>query len=159
QAQDVMVTLTIIRVRQIDNVDDTRPGEFYAKVRVGAKSFPKTDHREDDGDVTPNWRFREGVAAGSTGPHSIAIWDHDYPDADDHCDVSPLDGKKTLQISYDLSTGRIGGDVSGNESEVIHARGEGDSDSVEIWFRLTQSPAPPPPVERADPPNRPSCGS
>jgi hypothetical protein len=77
QAQSVMVTLTIIRVRQIDNVDDTRPGEFYAKVRVGAKSFPKTDHREDDGAITPNWRFREGVAAGSTVPISIAKGDVD----------------------------------------------------------------------------------
>jgi hypothetical protein len=159
RAQGVMVTLTILRVRQIDNVDDTRPGEFYAKVRVGAKSFPKTDHREDDGNVLPNWTFREGVAAGSTVPISIAIWDHDYPDADDHCDVSPVDGKRTLELSYDLATGRIGGDVNGNEDAVIHARGAGDSDRVEIWFRLTQSQAPPPPVRRGDIPAGPSCGS
>jgi hypothetical protein len=159
QAQSVGVTLTIIRVRQIDNVDDTRPGEFYAKVRFGARAFPTTDHREDDGDISPNWIFRKGAAAGSIISISIAIWDHDYPDADDHCDVSPVNGKKTLEISYDLSTGRIGGDVSGNEGEVIHARGGGDSDRVEIWFRLTQSPAPPPPVRRGEIPDRPSCGS
>jgi len=166
QAQSVMVTLTIIRVRQIENLEGAKPGEFYVKVRIGARNFAKTRHRKDRRDAWPNWppgtpptfpsdphrkdgrnvsrnwTFNQSATRNSTVPISIAILERHAPDADGHCDVSPAHGKRTLEISYDLATGRISGDVTGNEGALIHARGEGESDSVEIWFRLTQSPAP-----------------
>ena len=161
QAQDVIVTLTIVRVRQIDNVDDTRPGEFYAQVRMGRRVFPKTGHREDDGDVSPNWTFRYAVAPGSEVPLRIQILDHDDPDPDDLCNLSPVANKKTLEIYYDLRTGQISGDITGGEGDLIHVRGAGNSDRVHMWFRLTQSRVPPPPAQTASPENLPgsSCGS
>ena len=162
RARDKRVTLTITRVRQIDNIDATKPGELYAKVHIGEKSFPKTGHREDDGDVSPNWTFNNAAAENSTVGITIAIFDHDAPDADDHCDVSPVDGKKTLEIRYNLRTDQVTGDVGGHGGELIHARGRGDGNRVEMWFRVTQTDAPPPPaigIHPGDLPPRPSCGS
>lgn len=153
RAQEVTLTLTITRVKQTDNVDDTRLGEFYAKVKIGGVAQPQTGHREDDGDVSPNWRFSRSAALNSTVPFQIDIWDHDSPDPDDHCDVSPVHGKKALEISYNLRTGQISGDVTGACGDLIHARGAGDSDRVEIWFRVTRAgscQAPPPPVRTAE---------
>src|SRR5262245_31488393 len=140
QAQNMLVTLTITRVRQIDNVDYTRAGEFYARVKMRRMDLPRTRHRDNDGDVSPDWTFRQGARAGSRVPIWIHIYDYDDPGRDNHCDVSPIGGRKGLEIFYDLSTGRIGGDVAGREGDLIHARGAGDSNRVEIWFRLTQSP-------------------
>lgn len=161
RAETVTVTVTIVRVRQIDNVDDTRPGEFYARVRIGERSFPNTSHREDDGDVTPNWAFSYPSREEATVPIWINILDHDSPDSDDHCDASPVNGRKTLVLHYNPRLRQVTGDRDGGEGELIHAVGAGDSDRVEVWFRVTHSPAPPPPargVNRDDLP-RTSCGS
>ena len=161
RAETVTVTVTIVRVRQIDNVDDTRPGEFYARIRIGERASSNTPHREDAGDVTPNWAFTSSSPEETTVPIRIAIFDHDWPDSDDHCDVSPVNGRKTLDINYTPRLRQVTGDVDGWEGELIHAVGAGDSDRVEIWFRVTHSAAPPPPATGVNPDDLPrtSCGS
>jgi hypothetical protein len=130
------ISLTIIRVKQIDNVDDTRGGELYAKVRMQGQSFPKTGHREDRRDVSPNWTFLTVAPENVTFWIEIDIYDEDWPDPDDHCDASPRYGK-TLLMNYNVATGSIGGgEITGSSGEVIHVRGARDSDRVEIWFQI-----------------------
>lgn len=133
------ISLTIERVKQIHNVDDTRSGEFYAKVKMHQQSFPKTGHREDDGDVSPHWTFITVAPENLTLWIYIAIYDHDWPDPDDHCDASPVKGGKTLRISYNVRTEEIRGDVTGHGGDLIHTRGAGDGNRVEIWFRITRA--------------------
>jgi hypothetical protein len=145
-ARSVTITLTIAEVLQIDNVDDTRPGEFYATVAIGNGGYWTTDHAEDMSRVFPNWTFRHGADAAALVPIVIEIRDHDWPDPDDKCDVSPTPGRKTLRINYNVATGQISGDVNGVDGELLSATGAGDSDRVRIRFRVTQSPAPPPPA-------------
>ncbi len=162
QARVKKLTLTITRVRQIDNLDSSRPGELYAKVQIGNRAFPKTGHREDDGDVSPNWTFVSAADENSPVRITIGIFDHDDPDADDHCDVSPVDGKKTLEIFYHLRTDQVAGDVVGHGGELIHVRGRGDGDRVEMWFRVSQTDPPAPPargIHPGDLPSQVSCGS
>jgi hypothetical protein len=131
------ISLTILRVKQIDNVDDTRGGELYAKVRMHGQSFPKTGHKEDRRDVSPNWTFITVAQENLTFWIDIDIYDEDWPDPDDHCDASPLNGWKTLRMNYNVATGTIGGGaITGSSGEVIHVRGARDSDRVEIWFRI-----------------------
>ena len=161
-AGDKKITLIITRVRQVDNIDYSRPGELYAKVEIGSRALPKTGHREDDGDVSPNWTFISVADENSTVRITIGIFDHDAPDADDHCDVSPVDGKKTLEIFYNLRTNQITGDVVGHGGALIHARGRGDGNRVEMWFRISQTDPPPPPargIHPGDLPSQASCGS
>lgn len=134
------ISLTITRVRQIDNVDDTRGGEFYAKVKMHGQSFPKTGHQEDRRDVSPNWTFITVAPENVTFWIEIDIYDQDWPDADDHCDASPLHRWKTLRMNYNVATGTIGGGaITGESGELIHVRGAGDSDRVEIWFRIQKA--------------------
>lgn len=161
-ARSKKITLIITRIRQIDNIDYSRPGELYAKVHIGSRTLPKTGHREDDGDVSPNWTFVSAADQNSTVKITIGIFDHDAPDADDHCDVSPVDGKKTLEILYNLRTDQVTGDVGGHGGELIHARGRGDGNKVEMWFRISQTDPPPPPARGIHPedlPSHASCGS
>ena len=140
------ISLTITRVKQIDNVDDTRGGELYAKVTMYQQSFPKTGHREDRRDVSPNWTFMTVAPENVTFWIIIDIYDEDWPDPDDHCDVNPLRHWKTLKLRYNVATGRFGDDengmsagVSGTSGELIHVRGAGDGDRVEIWFRILKT--------------------
>lgn len=133
------VSLTITRVKQIDNVDDTRGGELYARVTMHGQSFRRTGHQEDRRDVSPNWTFITVAPENMTIWIIIDIWDEDWPDPDDHCDASPLHGWKTLKMTYNVATEAIGGHIEGRGGDLIHVRGEGDSDRVEIWFRITRA--------------------
>lgn len=133
------ISLEIVRVKQISNVDATQGGEFYARVRINGQSFPKTGHREDKRDVRPGWTFVAIVRESRGVPISIDIWDQDFPDSDDHCDASPVDGRKRLSILYNVTTGDISGDATGHGGDLIHVRGAGDGNRVEVWFRVLQS--------------------
>jgi len=133
------ISLEIVRVKQIDNVDATKGGEFYARVRINGLSFPKTGHREDRRDVRPGWTFVAIVREIPGVPISIDIYDQDFPDSDDHCDASPVDGRKRLSISYNVTTRDISGDATGHGGELIHVRGAGDGNRVEVWFRVSQA--------------------
>ena len=131
------VTLTILQYQQIDAPDDRLGGEFYPKVEIAGHRFRSPDHREDTMRDAPNWRFTRGVDTDNPVPIRIGMWDHDWPDADDHLDVSPVDGHRSLQISFDPRTGRISGDVFGFAGQAIPAVGRGESDRVRIVFRVT----------------------
>lgn len=133
------ISLEISRVKQIDNVDATQGGEFYARVRINGVSFPKTGHREDKRDVRPGWMFVTIVREIPGVPISIDIYDQDFPDSDDHCDASPFDGRKSLHVSYNVTTGDISGDATGHGGDLIHVRGAGDRNRVEVWFRVLQA--------------------
>jgi hypothetical protein len=135
------VYLTINRVEQIDRPEDAFAGQadYYAKVRIDGAAFSKSKHREDQRVVTPNWFF--GFAFSNitdrTVPIQVEIWDHDSTSADDMCDISPVAGKRRLDLTYDTATGRIAGDVGGTRDVPIAVRGVGDSDRAAIQFTIT----------------------
>lgn len=137
---DRTVTLTITRVKQIDRPDGFLGGQadYYAKVRMDGV-WMKSGHRDNVPEWRPNWIFRRAAAGGSVMPIRIDLWDHDSTSGDDHCDINPTRNKKRLDLNYNLSTGRITGDVTGNRGDLLHARGSGDSDRAEIWFRINHA--------------------
>ena len=134
---DQIVTVTIRRVRQIDRPDGFLGGQadYYAKVRMDGV-WMKSGHRHNVPDWRPNWIFRRAVARNSTVPIRIELWDHDSTSGDDECDINPTRGKKRLDLNYRLSTRRITGDLTGTSGTVFRARGAGDRDRAEIWFRI-----------------------
>lgn len=141
RSDDTTVKLTITRVRQIDNPDSGSPfagtGDYYARVSIGGVKLPRTSHRDNKRDVTPNWTFERGAAANSVVPISIRIWDHDSFSDDELCDASPINSKRQLDIFYNLRTGQITGDVTGTRGALINAQGAGESNRVALWFRVT----------------------
>jgi hypothetical protein len=48
--------------------------------------------------------------------------------------VGPTDGQRDLLIHFDGQ--RITGDVQGVVGDLLHAKGSGDEDRVEVWFRI-----------------------
>jgi len=136
------VYLTIQRVKQIDDPDPSvfqGPGDYYANVRMSNAWFAPSKHEDDRAEVSPNWLFGLGISSGShlTIPIRIEIWDHDSLSSDDQCDVSPVVGRKALNINYNTATGQITGDVSGTRDTPITVQGAGDSDRVKITFIVT----------------------
>lgn len=134
------VYLTIQRVRQIDDPDPglfAGDGDYYAKVRMSGSWFEKSEHKDNRANPAPDWVFGLAFSSDShrTIPIRLQIWDHDVV-FDDQCDVSPVAGKKSLDIKYNTATGQITGDATGTRDTPITVRGAGD-DRVEVTFVVT----------------------
>lgn len=137
------VYLTIQRVRQIEDPD---PGlfqgsaDYYARARIGGQWLARTRTRDDTSQFSPNWLFGFAFSNNShqTIPIRIELWDEDGVfNGNDLCDISPVAGKKGLEIRYNTATGQITGDVTGMRDSSITVRGTGDSDKAEITFMIT----------------------
>ena len=137
---DATVTLTIKRVRQIDNPEGWFQGDadYYAKVRMDGAST-KTSHRHNVKDWEPNWTIKRGAVDNGRLPITIELWDHDSTSGDDMCDINPLAGKKQLDLNYNLANGQITGDVTGTSGSLLNVRGAGDSNRAEIWFTINHA--------------------
>jgi predicted acylesterase/phospholipase RssA len=149
-------TLVIEGVRRAGDADpdDGSSGDYYARVKWGHHDWKKTKHYEDDRDVSPNWRFEDVF-----GEILIEIKDYDQPEhEDDVCDASTRrgDGRdesldeswqdpRLLRIDLDprrftdaRNPGRfpILGDGYGQIGDLITVTGVGESDPVEVSFRI-----------------------
>lgn len=138
------VYLTIHRVRQITDPDPgffQGEGDFYARVRMSGVGFSRSKHEDNRFDVSPDWFF--GFAFSShrhrTIPIRIEIWDDDSLSGDDKCDVSPVQGKKELDIRYDTATGQFTGDVTGTRDtpRSVFGEGGGEENRVAMTFSIT----------------------
>ncbi len=136
------VYLTIQNVRQIDDPD---PGvfqgtaDYYARVRMSGSGFSKSKHEDNVSNPSPGWLFGLGFSNDDDQriPIRLEIWDHDALSGDDLADLSPVSGRRHLDIVYDTATGQISGDVSGARDIPITVQGAGESDRVEVTFVVT----------------------
>src|SRR5688572_19598806 len=115
QAHDVTISyMVFVRVHKVDErscVDSCGNADFYAIFEVEGQAIdgqsPKTNHISNASHITPDWHFRVGKSSSHLIdqylPVSIAIWDSDWPDADDHVDITPGNGSKTLHMLVHLS--------------------------------------------------------
>jgi hypothetical protein len=138
------IYLTIQRVRQITDPDPgpgQGAGDYYAKVRMSGAWFARSKDEGNSADVSPDWLF--GFAFSSDThqrvPIRIEIWDHDPLSDDDKCDVSPVSGKRELDIRYDTATGQFTGDVTGTRDapRSVFGEGGGEDNRVEMTFVIT----------------------
>lgn len=136
-AGDVKVTIT--HVESIDDVDPA-PGQgqadFYARITIDDefKSFATV---EGNSSHSPNWSLTNSVV-GTTVKIRILLYDEDTGPAapDDLCDIDPGNDRKGLDITYNLKTGKITGDVSGDRGVVRTVSGANDSDRCRISFKV-----------------------
>jgi hypothetical protein len=145
-ARSVKITLTITELLKRDNVDGTHPSDFYASAKLGQRDSETKGYVANADHIFPNWTFEQDADADAIVPILITIRDYDPAVRDVLCDVSPVYGKKALQLYYHVATGQISGDVEGADNQILSAQGMGDDHRVLIWFRVTQSEAPPPPA-------------
>ncbi len=58
------------------------------------------------------------------------------PSSDDRCDINPRPGATDINITYNLHTGAITGDVTGIRRRLISVHGGGDAKRAQIWFTV-----------------------
>lgn len=133
------VKITITRVRSVDDVDPG-PGQgeadFYARIELDDK-FRSFGTIESENSPQPNWSLSNTVVGETVRIH-ITLFDEDTGLAapDDVCDLDPASGRRALDVTYNLRSGRVTGDATGDRGEEITVRGGGDSDRCEITFKV-----------------------
>jgi len=143
-----VVTITIIHVHGLDNMDVDSPPDFYADVYVNGvkKSSGVWDH--DNHDVYPNWVQTWFVTYDTTSPNkpvTISIRDKDFSN-DDTADVSRRLNKNPCDLVLNMETGiwtgddRFTGDVAPGYTsgeELPDGSSGHDEDDAQQWFSLT----------------------
>ncbi|MEM8639921.1 MAG: S8 family serine peptidase [Cyanobacteria bacterium P01_G01_bin.54] len=135
------ITVTIHRIREIDNVDRLNDADFRATVRINGQTVVSPVWEEDN-DVNPNWKATQRVTA-TTIPITINVEDDDgwrYQEID----VDPTGGN-TLTVEYNLLTGEITGPgINGQPGEQLFAQGNdnGSDDDAQIWFSIDANTPP-----------------
>lgn len=142
---DQRATVLISRVRQIDNLDPdafffTNRADFYPKVSIDRRSFSKDPIGGQD-DVSPDdWFFNNQVSQRFV-PITISLFDSDSGSSDEHVDINPASGRKSLDLTYDMVTGVVR-DADTNEvyasspGQTISLQGAGDGDRGAIEFKI-----------------------
>ncbi len=97
---------------------DPNGADLSINVRIGAKT--QTRHLGADKNLHLGLEpFYLENFAGSVVPIKIDCYDRDNPDPDDMGVMSPVPGKTSLHFYFDMRTGRIMGDITGEEGEII----------------------------------------
>jgi Ca2+-binding RTX toxin-like protein len=146
---DRPVTVSIKRMKEIDNLDgpDTpffsNDADFQSFVTIDGRSFSgKKFEGKNNLDPGTAWTFTNGVS-GQFVPMTIEVLEIDDPEQDDRVDINPQSGKKNLNLTLDLLTGRItnsdNGQFLGMTNQTITLRGAGDTDRGEISFVVSGS--------------------
>ncbi|HMS56811.1 MAG TPA: hypothetical protein PKA27_15570 [Fimbriimonadaceae bacterium] len=141
-AKSHMVTVTVHRVAQIDNLDkmdvDPDRADFYAQIWIDGQPYESKNFSFDDG--RPYWTFTAEASSNSV-PIRIKLLDDDggLEEQDDFVDINRRKGKKDLDFHFNRKSGRITGDVRGRENRMVHSWGDGDNDKGQIWFTVSAS--------------------
>ncbi|MGC4047580.1 MAG: hypothetical protein QM758_27615 [Armatimonas sp.] len=144
------------------DVDTGSQADFYAVLDFGGRRTVTSPIIGGD-DVTPNqvvpncWFFPRRVSYGTARlPLHLELWDYDdfLNGGDDLIDIHSGDNKRVLDLSYDLGTNQVTGDLTGSGGQdapvIVSSTGSGrsktDGDwpkaSVQLQFQRWPSVAP-----------------
>jgi uncharacterized repeat protein (TIGR01451 family) len=146
----IPVAVTIYRLMEIDNPDEFPAygfGDYYSRVRINGfapqqSSVVSRDPGFGEGVIyTPPLTFETSWTFFRIVPNSlgsviitIALYDSDDLDDDEHMDISPVPGVRDLTLSLDLATGNWTGDIPMNQP---FSQGDGDDARARILFDIS----------------------
>lgn len=140
KAQPNIVTVSVMQVAQIDNLDKdflkADRADFYAEVLIDGQ-WTRTSVWHGQDVLRPGWRITN-IVWGDTTTIRIRLFDFDTGSSgrDDWCDINPLRGERELTLVYNTVNGRITGDVNGYRGEPLTVKGSGDGMRAEITFTI-----------------------
>lgn len=137
----------VVQITDIEAVDsrDPLPGDeadWYMRAKIDGQDYISSFiHGKDHMDFTqkPYGPFTFiRVRPRSSGPVAItlSLFDDDsgpYGD-DDECDISPVAGRKPLELKYDRAGPAITGDIQARSIATV--RGKGDKETAEITLSI-----------------------
>jgi len=139
------IYVKVKRIHALEPVDSFDEADFYLKIEInhmGQQTSPKP-LKKNDNDICfgddYNWIASQEIYDNKNVVDiTIQLWDRDdewYDGSDDRLDISPFKDDCSVDIRYDLRTGKWDGDDSGTG----HSEGNsGESwDKCEIWFEIS----------------------
>lgn len=137
-APQVRVNLT--NVHALNNPDSGifwDDADFYSKITIDGTTWT-SGVISNDNTIAPNWQFSRTVNSRYV-PITIEVWDSDggLAGADDFIDLDPRSGFRQINLTYDVFTNTVSGDVSGIGGQLLTSiGGGGDGDRAQAWFRV-----------------------
>ena len=112
-AQTVQITVRIERIVALDPADYGGPADFFARLTIDGVQY-QTPIIWENNDISPNWEYPHLVSGAGVRRIGIEVLDKDFS-YDDLIDVSPVVGKRTLDLIINTSAlpCRVTGDVAG----------------------------------------------
>jgi hypothetical protein len=134
------IRVNINQIQAIDNPDSGWFGDdadYYARIDIGSGSWT-SGVISNANNITPNWNFTQSASSRYV-PITIQVWDSDggiFGSSDDAIDLDASSGLRQVNLTYDLVTGAISGDVAGSAGQTLFVAGSGDSDRARMWFTV-----------------------
>ncbi|MDX2241159.1 MAG: C2 family cysteine protease [Leptolyngbyaceae cyanobacterium bins.302] len=133
------VRFTVNQLVAIDNPDSGWFGDdadYYARININGAAWT-SGVISNSNNISPNWQFTQNVNSRYVNIE-VQIWDSDggFAGSDDHIDIDSGSGYRNLDITYDLITNQITGDISGWGSQLLTTTGTGDSDRARMTFMV-----------------------
>lgn len=134
------VNLAINQIQAIDNPDSGWFGDeadYYARITIDGVT-QQTGVISNDNNIFPGWNVSQTVNNRYVSI-SIEVWDSDggiFDGSNDHVDVDAFTGARNINLTYDLFTNSISGDISGYGGSMLFAAGAGDGDRARAWFTV-----------------------
>lgn len=146
----------IVKIKEVDDRDigSLDQADWYGQATIAGQQFRSgLISGRDDFDFLarpygPFTYIKALPAGGSSVPIVLKLFDEDSPlrGGDDHCDISPVRGRKDLNLIYNRVANSYVGDISGNAAAPKTVRGASDDDIAEITFLLHKIALVPPPA-------------
>ena len=143
------VEFVVVEITKIHEVDDRDLGsadeaDWYSTATIAGQEYRSGFiNGEDDFNFLQKpygpFTYIKAVLKSTTPvPITLALFDEDgfLRGDDDHCDISPVRGRKDLRLSYNRATGALSGDVSATGGATVRGSSS-DGDEAEISFRVT----------------------
>lgn len=134
--------LLVKHLHAIDNLDKgdalgANRADFFALVKVNGKTYKTEVMAKDDGN--PNWKIPMDRTKRYSKVH-ISLMDEDggLEAKDDHVDINPRKYQKDLIFTFDRTTGKISGAITGKLNRTFVSTGGGDDDKGTITFSITK---------------------
>ncbi len=138
-AKRPQVNVDISRVTALNGgIDFGSQADFYSKITIDGHTRT-TGSISNDNDISPNWSHSRTVDGTSRYVSvGIQMWDSDggLAGADDRIDVD-AGGGRDINVTYDLLTNQITGDLSGTGGNTMVSSGN-SGDRARTYFKVTE---------------------
>lgn len=132
-AADKDVTVTILKVRAIDKVDEFSKGDFYARVTIGGTVLTTQPVKQSNIDK-PDWKLSTKVKPGKVDI-KVEILDKDVT-VDDPIDINKVDNKRALDMTLNTKSCSIKGFSKGYSCGDTITRTGQEKKAAEVAFKI-----------------------